>query len=121
MHKKPSSSKIKELICAKVFYFAAVYSASINRISVRDQKSRWGSCSKKGNLNFNFRIIFLPGLLFDYVVVHEICHLKEFSHSRKFWGLVEKQIPDYKEIRKKLRNYKITRSNIIECRGSESN
>lgn len=76
---------------------------SQNRVAIRDTKSRWGSCSKKGNLNFNYRIAFLPPRLADYIVVHELCHLQEFNHSQKFWDLVSLAVPDYKILRKELK------------------
>ncbi len=69
-----------------------------------NQRTKWGSCSKKGNLNFNYKIALMPEKIADYIVVHELCHLKEFNHSRKFWNLVVKIIPDYLEIKKELKN-----------------
>ena len=80
-----------------------IYNFSWKKISIRNQKSRWGSCSRKGNLNFSYRIIFLPENLRDYIVAHELCHLKEFNHSKKFWNLVSETVPDFKEIRKEIR------------------
>ena len=77
------------------------------RISMRNQKTRWGSCSSNGNLNFNNRLLFVPKELVDYVVVHELAHRKEMNHSNAFWNVVEKYMPDYKERRKKLREYHI--------------
>ena len=84
------------LALQKVTYWNKIYNFKIGRISIRNQTTRWGSCSKKGNLNFNFKIVFLPEALVDYLVVHELCHLQEFNHSRKFWMLVAKTIPDFK-------------------------
>lgn len=75
------------------------------RISIRDQATRWGSCSGKGNLNFNWRLILLPEELADYVVVHELAHRFQMNHSKAFWSIVEKEIPDYLSRRKKLRTY----------------
>ena len=75
--------------------------------SMRNQKTRWGSCSSNGNLNFNNRLLFVPEELVDYVVVHELAHRKEMNHSNAFWNVVEKYMPDYKECRKKLREYHI--------------
>ena len=77
------------------------------RISMRNQKTRWGSCSSNGNLNFNNRLLFVPKELVDYVVVHELSHRKEMIHSNAFSNVVEKNMPDYKERRKKLREYHI--------------
>lgn len=96
--------KAKILAFNRVEKFNKFYNYRYNRISIRNQKSRWGSCSAKNNLNYNFRILYLPQELIDYIVVHELCHLKEMNHSYKFWNLVEKTIPDYKKARKKLKN-----------------
>jgi predicted metal-dependent hydrolase len=73
------------------------------RITVRNQRTRWGSCSSKGNLNFNCLLMLAPPDILDYVVVHELCHRKEMNHSPKFWAEVAKVIPDYKERQKWLR------------------
>ncbi|MFH1611919.1 MAG: SprT family zinc-dependent metalloprotease [bacterium] len=75
---------------------------AFNKINIKNQKTRWGSCSQKGNLNFNYKIIFLPIKIADYIIIHELCHLKEFNHSQKFWNLVAEITPDYLDIRKKL-------------------
>ena len=91
------------LIEEKIKKFNNYYNFSYKKIVIRNQKSRWGSCSKKENLNFNYRIIFLPPEIQDYIIVHELCHLKELNHSKSFWSLVSKQIPDYKDRRKKLK------------------
>lgn len=86
----------------RLSYFNTFYNFSIKQVRIKRQKSRWGSCSEKGNLNFNFKIVLLPSHLADYIIVHELCHLGEFNHSRNFWNLVSKTIPDYKERRKEL-------------------
>ncbi len=75
----------------------------MKKIGVRNQKGRWGSCSRNGSLNFNFRVVYLPPPLVDYIVVHELCHLGELNHSKKFWSLVSQAVPDYRLMRKKLR------------------
>lgn len=93
----------RDVVRKKIDHFNLFYKALFGKITIRCQKTRWGSCSRKGNLSFNYRIIFLSEKLSDYVVVHELCHLLEFNHSSKFWELVAKTIPDYKEIRKKVR------------------
>lgn len=69
----------------------------IKTIRIKSQKSRWGSCSSKGNLNFNWRIILMPDALFDYIIVHELCHLKQLNHSKQYWDLVKAILLDYKE------------------------
>jgi predicted metal-dependent hydrolase len=89
----------------RIAYFNQIYNFSYNKISIRNQKTRWGSCSKKGNLSFNCKIALLPENIADYIIVHELCHLQEFNHSPKFWRLVEKTILNHKEIRKKLRYF----------------
>jgi len=83
-------------------YYNAFYSYSWRKISIRSQKTRWGSCSKNGNLNFNYKIALLPENLANYIVVHELCHLGEFNHSERFWTLVAQTIPDYKRRKKDL-------------------
>ena len=81
------------------------YNFSYNKITVRNQKTRWGSCSSKGNLNFNYRICLLNKDLMDYIITHELCHLEQMNHSKNFWDLVQKKIPLYKEKRKSLKRY----------------
>jgi predicted metal-dependent hydrolase len=75
---------------------------SYNRIAIKDMKTRWGSCSSKSNLNFNYKIIFLNDAQADYLIVHEVSHLIELNHSSDFWALVEMQIPNYKKLRKEI-------------------
>ncbi|MES3005829.1 MAG: M48 family metallopeptidase [Patescibacteria group bacterium] len=93
----------KKLVTKRLEYFNQYYGFKIGNITIRNQKSRWGSCSRKGNLNFNYRIAVIPLELLDYIVVHELCHIGEMNHSKKFWDLVLKTIPDCKERRKKLK------------------
>jgi predicted metal-dependent hydrolase len=95
--------KALSLVQEKVSCLNKAYGFSYNKINIKRQKTRWGSCSKKGNLNFNYKIIFLPENIRDYIVVHELCHLEELNHSKKFWDLVAKIIPDYRQIRKELK------------------
>ncbi len=93
-----------ELAVARVNYFNnKTYKSNFNRINIKNQKTRWGSCSKKGNLNFNYKIALLPQELADYIVVHELCHLQEFNHSPKFWKLVELEVSNYRELREQLK------------------
>ena len=87
----------------KVQYWNSFYNFKFNKISIKNQKTRWGSCSRKGNLNFSYKIALLPERLADYLVVHELSHLGEFNHSKKFWALVLRTIPDYKIVRNELK------------------
>ncbi|MBU4082699.1 M48 family metallopeptidase [Patescibacteria group bacterium] len=91
-----------DFVYARVALYNEIYNFNFNRISVKNQKTRWGSCSEKGNLNFNYRIVLLPIEMADYIIVHELCHLGELNHSPKFWNLVAKTMPNYLEIRKRL-------------------
>ncbi len=68
-----------------------------NRITIRDQKTKWGSCSKQGNLSMNWRLILFPPEVLRYVVIHELCHLKHFNHSQRFWDMVERYDPSYRD------------------------
>jgi hypothetical protein len=94
-----------ELVMERITYLNQFYKHEINNINIKNQKTRWGSCSGKRNLSFNYKIIFLPGELQDYIIVHELCHLKEMNHSRKFWDLVMQSIPDYKTRQEKIKLY----------------
>ncbi len=87
----------------RINYFNQIYNFKVGRISIRNQRTRWGSCSRQGNLNFNYKIARLPLSLADYIIVHELCHLKEFNHSPKFWNLMAKTIPDYAARRRELK------------------
>jgi len=91
------------LVKKRIDYFNKIYNFKFNKVNIKNQKTRWGSCSKKGNLNFNYRIVLIGDRLADYIIVHELCHLKEFNHKQKFWNLVEKTIPDYLKIKKELK------------------
>ena len=86
-----------KVIPERVEYFAKVIGVTYGKITVRNQKTRWGSCSSKGNLNFNCLLMLAPPEVLDYVVVHELCHRKQMNHSKAFWLEVEKVLPDYKE------------------------
>lgn len=108
---KPSISDYKKykgeaLIFAKerLEHFNKHYGFRWRNVTIKNTKSRWGSCSKLQNINFNYRIIFLPPHLADYLVVHELCHLGELNHSPAFWRLVEKTIPNYRDLRNQLNN-----------------
>lgn len=96
----------RNLITGKIADFNTFYHFNFGRITIRNQRSRWGSCSKKGNLNFNYRLSLISNDLVDYVIVHELCHLGEFNHSKDFWNLVAKTIPNHAQLRKQLHKIK---------------
>lgn len=83
----------------RVAYFAPLVGVTYGRIAIRAQQTRWGSCSSKGNLNFNLLLALTPPEVLDYVVVHELCHQKEMNHSPRFWQEVERILPDHKSRR----------------------
>lgn len=99
--------EIKEKITQRVQYYSLKMDVTYNRVSVRNQKTRWGSCSSKGNLNFNYRLFYLPEELLDYVVVHELAHRRHMNHSKDFWQEVEMYFPDYKACRKQLKEVEL--------------
>lgn len=96
--------QIKPRIAERTAYFAALLEVTYGRITVRCQRSRWGSCSSEGNLNFNCLLALVPEDVLDYVVVHELCHLLEMNHSPAFWSNVERLLPDYKKQRQWLKD-----------------
>lgn len=96
----------RALVSERTMYWARVYGITFGKISIRKQKTRWGSCSTAGNLNFNYRLSFLPVTLMDYVVVHELCHIREHNHSPAFWSLVGQAYPNWKALRKELESYR---------------
>lgn len=97
-----------KILISRLQFFNQIYNFKYKSVSVRDQKTRWGSCSRQGALNFNYRLALLPENLLDYVAVHELCHLKEMNHSIRFWDLVAITIPDYKEKRKELEKFRLS-------------
>lgn len=88
-----------EIVNKRIIYYSKVIGVSYNNIRIKEQKTRWGSCSKKSNLNFNWKLIMAPEWVLDYVVIHELCHLKHLNHSKDFWSTVEEFMPEYKEAR----------------------
>ncbi len=108
-HSKKDYEKNKGIILRQVeerlTFFNTFYKLPYHRISIRNQTSLWGSCTRAGNLQFNYKLMYLPKRSMDYVIVHELCHLQEHNHSEKFWKLVARMIPDYKAIRKSLHKY----------------
>ncbi len=93
------------MLAQKTWQWARKMDVTYGKITIRQQATRWGSCSGKGNLNYNWKLVLLPEELADYVVVHELAHRREMNHSPRFWKIVEEQLPDYRERRKRLRDY----------------
>ncbi len=93
----------RKIVHERLVYWNNIYNFKYGKVTIRNQKSRWGSCSKKGNLNFSYKVALLPSHLADYLIVHELCHIGEFNHSTRFWALVGRTIPDYKRLRKELK------------------
>ncbi|MCF7794913.1 M48 family metallopeptidase [Patescibacteria group bacterium] len=94
----------RKIVESKVDKYSKELGVKYKKISIRNQKTRWGSCSKEANLNFNYKIILLAEHLQDYIIIHELCHLKELNHSKRFWDLVASICPDYKKHRRELKN-----------------
>ena len=97
--KKRAEHVLKERGCS----YAGLMGVSYGSITVREQKTRWGSCSAKGNLNFNWKLVLMPEEILDYVVVHELAHRLQMNHSTEFWDEVEKILPDYRKRRQWLK------------------
>ncbi len=100
-----NKARAKKIITERVKHFAHVHGFTFKRISIKNTSSRWGSCSTKENLNFNYKLIFLSEALLDYVVVHELCHLRHHNHSAKFWAEVGTILPDYRVRERELKKY----------------
>lgn len=99
MHKEAA----RELILARLEYFNQHYQLEWNRVAIRNQRRCWGSCTSLKNLNFSYKILFLPAELCDYIIVHELCHLVELNHGPRFWALVAETVPHYHLHKKALR------------------
>lgn len=97
----------RKIILERVAHYQSLLQEPVGSIRIKDVRSRWGSCSSKRNLNFNWRLVMAPMEVLDYVVVHELCHLKEMNHSKNFWKLVEDILPDYKRQREWLKDCKL--------------
>ena len=97
------SKLMKHSLPEKLAKYSKLLGVSYNRVSVRCQRSKWGSCSAKGNLNFNCLLMLAPEEVLDYVIVHELCHRRHMDHSKEFWAEVESVCPEYKAYRKWLR------------------
>ena len=94
---------LSNLLCTRLKYWSQVTQLSPNNVTIKDVKTKWGSCSSKRNLNFNAKLAMLPPHLLDYIIVHELCHIKEMNHSTKFWQLVKKFLPKVDEYKLELK------------------
>ncbi len=99
------ADRAKDVIPQRVAHFAPLVGVTYGRITIRNQRTRWGSCSGKGNLNFNCLLMLAPPEVLDYVVVHELCHRKEMNHSPRFWAEVARVLPDYQQRRRWLKEH----------------
>ncbi len=95
----------REYFPKRAAHFQQFTGGTYNRITIRDQKTRWGSCSARGTLSFNWRLMLAPPAILDYVVVHELCHLTHMNHSPAFWQAVEAVCPDYRDSRRWLKEH----------------
>ncbi len=100
-------NKAKEIFYDRIYYYQKVIQEPFGHVRIKEQKSCYGSCSSKRNLNFNWKCVLAPLEVLDYIVVHELCHLKELNHSKRFWLEVEKVMPDYKIYEKWLKEHPI--------------
>ena len=100
---KKHKEDARNLVTQALEKYNQVYNFSYKTVRIKNHKSRWGSCSEDNNLNFCYRLVFMPKYMAEYIVVHELCHLGELNHSKKFWKLVSQTVPDYKKIEKELR------------------
>jgi predicted metal-dependent hydrolase len=104
LRNKPAAAA---LVRQKIAELNAAYGFEFRAVSIRNQKTRWGSCSRRGNLSFNWRILLLDSRAQDYLIVHELCHLAEFNHSPRFWALVSQTVPEYAALRRRLRRVRL--------------
>jgi len=95
----------KKTITARAYHLAEKHGFTLNRVSIRNQKTRWGSCSHKNNISLNMKLVLLPDELADYVILHELVHTRINDHSKRFWDELGKYVVDGKSVAKRLRKY----------------
>jgi predicted metal-dependent hydrolase len=96
-HYLAHKEEARALVHEKLEYWNQFYKLQFNRVAIRNTRRCWGSCTSLKNLNFSYKVLFLPQHLCDYIIVHELCHLKELHHRQEFWDLVAEQLPDYEK------------------------
>ena len=104
----------RSLIHSRLEYWAPICGVNYKRVAIRNPRRNWGSCSSLGNLNFSYKLLFLPSCLRDYIIVHELCHLKELNHGPKFWAEVEAVMPEYKHFVRELRQMEKTKGTAVK-------
>lgn len=109
-HFTEHKERARVLVHERLAHFNQFYGFIWNRVAIRNQRARWGSCSRKRNLNFNYKLALLPPHLADYIIVHELCHLDELNHSPEFWTLVARAMPEHRKLRKELRGMSVALS-----------
>lgn len=102
-HYQEHKETARALILERLEHYNQHYGYTWNRVAIRNQRRCWGSCTSLNNLNFSYKLLFLPDHLRDYIIVHELCHLKELNHGKQFWALVGEQLPAYRAYRRELR------------------
>lgn len=108
-HKEAARAFVHE----RLTHFNTLYGFSYKRVAIRNQRTCWGSCSEHGNLNFNYKILFLPPHLADYLIVHELCHLAELNHSSRFWLQVSRACPDYQALKRELKRTTVRYGRVV--------
>ena len=108
--KSQNPSRLRRLatkeLTARTLALARQHTLTVNRVTIRNQRSRWGSCSRRGTISLNWRLIQMPDPIRDYVILHELAHTREHNHSQKFWRLVEELCPDYREAKAWIRQHR---------------
>ncbi|MBY0309911.1 M48 family metallopeptidase [Patescibacteria group bacterium] len=105
----------RALISERTRHHAELHTFTFGRIAIRDTRRSWGSCSSKGNLNFNYKLLFLPPCLREYIIIHELCHLRVLNHSVDFWREVESLMPDAKARAVALRQFERTSGTSVSA------
>jgi len=106
----------RALVHARLEHFNIFYGLTYKRVSIKNQRTCWGSCSEHGNLNFSYKLLFLPPALADYVIIHELCHLAELNHSPSFWELVARACPEYETHRAELKRLSVRGGKVVYLR-----
>ncbi len=99
--------KAKAYLTLRINHLANKYGFEFNKLFIRNQKTRWGSCSSRDNISLNMKLVFLPVELQDYVILHELVHTREKNHSKKFWNELDKLVGDAKGLRKQMRQHRL--------------